>query len=769
MLVTSIAVYLVAFKLPLLADFSYLLPQDAPAVVDLRRLEARVKTTDTVLVIIRGEPAARERVQAKMLAGLRAMDPALVTWVEDDDPEVRAFARDHKFILVDADTLTEIRDALDKHIKERKARANPLFVDLGDKEDTSKLDELKDRRKALLDGLDRPRNVSKDGRVAMIQIHTGFAGTDAGLGEKLLAAMAKVRAAAREPGVEIGFTGGVVTTTAEHDAIFDGMVMSSVITTLLVALVLALYFRSATLIVILIGSLGGATLCGFGLTALTVGHLNAATAFLGAVIAGNGINYGILLVARFLEERREHEVDEAMARAIAGTVVPTLIASLAASIAYGSLAATSFKGFADFAIIGAIGMTMCWLASYILLPTLILMFGRRMRRFQGELWLGSVLVKLFGFRNAAAVLIGMLVVAIGAGAIATQYLRRDPFEYDIKHLRSEGEDAVIDRDWMALSDKTFGRGYAGRTVIAAERLDQLPLIVDALKDKGTGTIGTIDSLLLVVPADQPKRLKLLGEIRDLLSDDVLDELEDKDKQEMLDLRPPEKIATVSIADLPATLREKFVEKDGRVGYLISVRPANSLSEWNGKDLVKFADAVRSLKLADKETITTSGSSVIFSDILDTIERDAPLVTLLASLGLVIMVVLIAGRNRRAVAVLVATAVGAVVMVATCALLGLRVTFLNFVALPITLGIGIDYAVNVAHRDDDQPLRTSGAAVFICSLTTIIGYASLLIDDNLAIRGFGKASLIGEIACLLAALIIVPAILRYRRLPSGDHR
>ena len=70
-------------------------------------------------------------------------------------------------------------------------------------------------------------------------------------------------------------------------------------------------------------------------------------------------------------------------------------------------------------------------------------------------------------------------------------------------------------------------------------------------------------------------------------------------------------------------------------------------------------------------------------------------------------------------------------------------FLDFVALPITLGLGIDYAINVAHRHDREEipdpiatLRTSGSAVFVCSLTTIIGYGSLLVSDNLAIRGFG---------------------------------
>jgi len=138
-----------------------------------------------------------------------------------------------------------------------------------------------------------------------------------------------------------------------------------------------------------------------------------------------------------------------------------------------------------------------------------------------------------------------------------------------------------------------------------------------------------------------------------------------------------------------------------------------------------------------------------------------------------MVVLLVGRNRRSIAVLVATAAGSLLMVAVCALLDLKVNFLDFVALPITLGIGIDYAINVAYRHDHDEvpdpiatLRTSGAAVFLCSITTIIGYGSLLVSDNLAIQGFGSASLIGEICCLLTALILVPAMVSLRR-PRRD--
>jgi uncharacterized protein len=128
----------------------------------------------------------------------------------------------------------------------------------------------------------------------------------------------------------------------------------------------------------------------------------------------------------------------------------------------------------------------------------------------------------------------------------------------------------------------------------------------------------------------------------------------------------------------------------------------------------------------------------------------------------VMIVAILGWTRRAAAVLAGAALGSLAMIAVCALVGMRVNFLDFVALPITLGLGVDYTVNIAHHADrDDPraaLRSTGASVLVCSLTTIIGYASLLVSSSVSIRGFGLASLIGEITCVLVALAVVPSII-----------
>jgi uncharacterized membrane protein YdfJ with MMPL/SSD domain len=95
----------------------------------------------------------------------------------------------------------------------------------------------------------------------------------------------------------------------------------------------------------------------------------------------------------------------------------------------------------------------------------------------------------------------------------------------------------------------------------------------------------------------------------------------------------------------------------------------------------------------------------------------------------------------------------------------KINFANFIAFPITFGIGVDYSVNVmsryvqdGRRDVARTIRATGSAVALCSLTTIIGYSSLLVAENRALFLFGVVAVLGEVACLTAALTLLPALL-----------
>ncbi len=99
---------------------------------------------------------------------------------------------------------------------------------------------------------------------------------------------------------------------------------------------------------------------------------------------------------------------------------------------------------------------------------------------------------------------------------------------------------------------------------------------------------------------------------------------------------------------------------------------------------------------------------------------------------------------------------------------LKINFLDFIAIPITIGIGVDYGVNIVQRyraegrvNIARVIRGTGAAVALASFTTVIGYSSLLIAGNQGFVSFGRLAVLGEITCLLAALWGLPAYLKLR--------
>ena len=99
-----------------------------------------------------------------------------------------------------------------------------------------------------------------------------------------------------------------------------------------------------------------------------------------------------------------------------------------------------------------------------------------------------------------------------------------------------------------------------------------------------------------------------------------------------------------------------------------------------------------------------------------------------------------------------------------AVLDVKLNFFNFIALPITFGIGCEYPFNIFDRsrlldnDVSSAVRLSGGAVALCSYTTTVGYGSMLFSDQQALQSFGQLAMSGEIACLAAALVFLPAVL-----------
>ena len=105
------------------------------------------------------------------------------------------------------------------------------------------------------------------------------------------------------------------------------MVRATIFTVVIVALGMLLFFRSTAAVAALLGALALGALVTFAFTRLGVGHLNLATAFLAPIVVGNGINFGIILLARYFEERRKRtDPVAALGAAVQGSLGGTLAA-----------------------------------------------------------------------------------------------------------------------------------------------------------------------------------------------------------------------------------------------------------------------------------------------------------------------------------------------------------------------------------------------------------------------------------------------------------
>ena len=182
-------------------------------------------------------------------------------------------------------------------------------------------------------------------------------------------------------------------------------------------------------------------------------------------------------------------------------------------------------------------------------------------------------------------------------------------------------------------------------------------------------------------------------------------------------------------------------------------------------LMQWADGFREVTLPNGEIIRGTGDPVIYADMLRSVNEEAPKAVLLSLSG-TLLVILLAFRGKKSGFVALFTLLmGLSWLVGFLALRQIKLNFLNFIALPISIGIGADYALNVLKRREvagDANLRRvvveTGGAVIVCSLTTTLGYLALLFSINGAVRSFGLAAAAGELTTLLAGVLFLPAAL-----------
>jgi predicted RND superfamily exporter protein len=765
------------------SDLEELLPRQAPSVVAIEELRRRMAGVQHLGIVVdvgaEGDLAAGERLLDDLAARIRAYPQELARGVRVGDGRERAFLREHAPLYMDLDDLRSLRMRIEARRDYEVSKASGALLDDDAPPpplDFSDIEARYDTSRAI----PGERFSSPERHVTLALVDVGAFSTGRGRGAELLHRIRADLAALGGPqrygrGIRVGFAGDVAISVEETSALMSDLSLSSVLVAIAVVLAIVAYYRWWRSIVILLPPLLLSTVYSFALASLPpfgVTELNSNTAFLGSIIVGNGINFGIVLIARYVEERRRGvPVEGALAGATWSACPGTLSAALAAAVAYASLGLTEFRGFRQFGCIGGIGMVVCWAVTYVLVPPLTAWLDRGPHGAPPPARTGPLvmtpLAQLVGQRSALLLALGLVVT--GAAVAELRHFGADRLESDFSRLRSARTWDVGEGYWGRKMDAVLGT-YLTPTVVLTDDSGAARAVAAALREQArreplSEMVASVRYVDDVLPSRQGDKIAEVAAIRQAMTPRMRALVPAARKRIVEELLDGSALQPLSFTDLPDGLTIGLRERDGTYGRAVLVFPRPGRALWHGEELETFVRTLRSTALSATRAPRVAGSLPLSADILSSIRRDGPLASACAFVGVLGVVVLVVRRRLATALVIGALGLGVLWLVGALLALGVKINFANFIAFPITFGIGVDYAVNVmsryaqdGERGIEPMLRTTGGAVALCSLTTIIGYSSLLVADNRALFSFGEIAVLGEVCCLAVAIVVLPSLL-----------
>lgn len=780
------------------SELEELLPKSAPSVSAMAELRKRLPGIRFLGVVIEVDDAKAapraEQFLTQLAERVRAYPPDLVRGVRLDTAAERAFVERYALQLMDPSDVRKLREAVEARRDFEVSRA--MGSDLDDDDPDRKppeipLEELRQKYEARFGGSGAVRKsdrfVSPDGKDHALLVQTSSQSTGFDYDLKLLNRVkADVAALGGTPaGTRLGYAGDVATRVEETQGLAADLGLSSLVVGLLVVGSLVWFYRSWAALVVLFAPLLLGTCAGFALVALpplSIRYLNTNTAFLGSIVVGNGINSGIMLLARVQEELAlGRRVRDSVVTGIVESWRATLAAALASAASYGSLIFTDFRGFNQFGWIGSFGIVMCWVTVYALLPPLCVLLGERLRpppvapapgKSEARLPLAARVAALT-MRHRRVVL-GALAVLAAISVAGLSSRRGDWIEYDLSKLRRKDSWENGERYWGKRMDAATGR-YLTPTVVMTERAEDAPRLEaklrELMKHGGAGDlIAEVRSTEQLLPGTRQAAIEEAKLLQAAITPKLRAQLKEEERTHLDTALSEQSLVPLEAADLPEALVAGLRERDGKIGRSVLVFPKVGGGTWQAERLAGFARDVRAAA-ADASAIA-AGPLLLSSDLAHAMRADGPRVTLLSFACVIAICIAAFGVVGRQAWVFsgmsVATLLlGVTFMLGMLAWTGAKLNFSNFVALPITFGIAADYSINMLRRfqsegesTDDRLSQTSGALA-LCSAMTVIGWGALLLVENQALFSFGVFAISGELTSLATAVLALPAFLAWR--------
>ena len=632
--------------------------------------------------------------------------------------------------------------------------------------------------------------------------------------------LARIRSAIDEvkgrfPDVDAGLTGRPVLSADEIATSDKDMTRATIIAIILVGLLFIMFFRSVTRPTLSMLSLIMGISWTFGLIAIFFGELNILSIVFALILVGAAIEYAIHLVARYQEELAgDGLVEQSMARALATAGRADLTSAFTTAAAFLTIMWTDFTAIAQLGFIAASGIIACLIAMIIVLPAMIVLVDRRRS--------SEVLknVRPFTMPRVAALYrrpVVMFIAALVVTAVLMPFASRTGFDNNLLNLQAEGlesvkyEHLIIDKSnettWFARAiaeteEESHKKAELFRALPSVRKVDDVERILPTNQKEKIAAVSKLapafEGLTFKTPSDRVNASSLkkvlgriAGDIEGLQAKafsggrvDAVEELGKFDEKVRLveslmakadtaaikrlgafqsefltDLHGNMSILAtgvdpeeIELSDLPENVRRRFVSSKGR--YSLYIYPNENI--WDPPALAKFVEEIRG---ADEGVVGTPIEVHESGRLMrDTFKRSA----LMAFIVICLLVLVDFKSWRLGLLAVMPLVTGLAWLVGCMGLFGIPFNMANFFAVPILIGIGVDFGVHLVHRIQRDGVEaamasSTGKGVLLTAVANAVGFGAMMMAAHRGIASLGQIMALGSICCLAAAMFAMPPV------------
>jgi len=513
-----------------------------------------------------------------------------------------------------------------------------------------------------------------------------------------------------------------------------------------------------------------------GYITLAVGHLNILSIAFGAMLIGLGTDFSVHYLGKYLEVRqRGGDVVSSLCRTVELVGPGIVTGAITTSAAFFAASFAEFTGVAELGTIVGGGILFCMIATFTVFPAMIVLTTPvspdKNAPSYNLLDIRSALspVYLFPKFTLFVFLVGFIALLPGIPKVW--------YDHNLLNLQPVGLESVeIEQRLLSMEVDKGGKNVWFALSIAdtkEELLKRKELFKQKYPDLKTEEIVSFfpetDSqrqTVAIFPETVPERMSIIQSLAEMLKN-VPDQLPPMMPAELAErfghLQSLKRMVATAVAespaieDLPESLVTRFVGRHGR--HLMRIYSTANI--WDMDEMKQFVQAVRDIDP------TATGSPLQTYE--SSLQMQAGFVS--AACYAFIAVLILTWIDFRSLAASIAAILpmllGLVMMFGVIGLLDLPLNPANMIVLPIIIGIGIDYGIHLVHdyrhRCGDRYTISASTAtsILITSLTTFVGFGSMMIASHRGLQSLGRIFVIGMACCLITSVIVLPAMLYLR--------